>query len=52
MTLVGAAFPEGALYFKDLLSNVLKVRALVGESPAIEYDEAFRQRVSHNELAQ
>lgn len=33
------------------LSNVLRARTLAGDSHTIDYDEAFRHRASHNELA-
>lgn len=51
VTLVSAAFPERAWHLMNHLSNVLKARVLAGDCLAMDYDEAFRQRASHNELA-
>lgn len=42
MTLVGTAFLERVWHLMSHLSNILKARALVGEGPAVKYDEAFR----------
>lgn len=50
--LVDVTFPERAWHLMNHFNNVLMARSLAGELPAIEYDEAFRQRASHNELAQ
>lgn len=51
MGLVGAAYPERAWHLINHLGNVLKARSLAGDGPVIEYNEIFRQRASHNELA-
>lgn len=51
MALVSAAFPERGWHLANHLSNVLRAKTLAGDLPAIAYDEAFRQRASHNGLA-
>lgn len=51
VTLVSAAFLERVWHLMYHLSNVVKARAPARDGPAIDYDEAFRQRASHNELA-
>lgn len=51
MTLVGAAFLERTWHLMNHLKNVLKARALAGDTPDINYDEAFCQRASQIELA-
>lgn len=51
ITLVDAAFLEWAWHLINYLSNMLKARVLAGENAAIEYDDTFHQRASHNELA-
>lgn len=51
MSLVGVAFPERTWHLMNHFNNVLKARALAGDMPGINYDEAFHQRASHYEMA-
>lgn len=44
------AHSEQDWHFANQMENVLKARSIAGDAHAIDYDVAFQQRVSHNEL--
>ncbi|KAL8221468.1 UNVERIFIED_CONTAM: hypothetical protein K2H54_068173 [Gekko kuhli] len=50
MSLVAAAYPERGWHLANHLGNVLKARSMASDAPAMDYDEEFRKKASHNEL--
>lgn len=51
LNLVGAAYPDRAWHLINHQGNVLRARALSRDGPAMDYDEIFQRRASHNDLA-